>query len=124
MTEPDGTLLRADGTRVARLPGRILWISDGAFCGVIGFRHQPGTEDVPEGVSGHVGYAVVPWKRRRGIATRALALLLPLARGAGLRRILLTCDKDNIPSRRVIEANGGTPAEPIDGSCAYWVPTT
>ena len=50
---------------------------------------------------------MVPWKRRRGYATRALALLLPVAREVGLRRVEITCDEDNEASRRVILANGG-----------------
>ena len=45
--------------------------------------------------------------RRRGYATRALALILPVARETGLRRLEITCDEDNEPSRRVILANGG-----------------
>jgi predicted acetyltransferase len=49
----------------------------------------------------------VPWKRRRGYATRALALILPVACEVGLRRVEITCDEDNEASRRVILANGG-----------------
>lgn len=102
-----GWLTLQDGRRAPRLPGRLYWISDGAFSGSINLRHQPGVEALPPHVSGHVGYGVVPWKRRRGYATRALALLLPHCRAEGLRRVLVTCDDDNVASRRVIEANGG-----------------
>ena len=49
----------------------------------------------------------MPWKQRRGYATVALRLLLPMAREVGLRRVQVTCDEDNEPSRRVIVANGG-----------------
>ena len=66
-----------DGSTVQRLPGYRRWIWDGEFCGVIGFRWQPGTTDLPPHCLGHIGFSVVPWKRRRGYATRALALLLP-----------------------------------------------
>src|SRR6185437_7613440 len=98
--EEAGVVKLADGREVPRLPGLVRWMWDGAFCGSINLRYQPGTEDLPPHVSGHVGYAVVPWKRSRGYATRALALLLPLAREAGLGHVLLTCDDDNVASRR------------------------
>jgi predicted acetyltransferase len=96
-----------DGSRVARLPGYKLWMWDGEFCGAIGFRWQPGTTDLPPHCLGHIGYSVVPWKRKQGYATRALRLLLPQVRAEGLPYVELTTEADNIASRRVIEANGG-----------------
>lgn len=96
-----------DNSTVPRLPGYSLWMWDGEFCGSIGLRWQPGTTELPPYCLGHAGYSVVPWKRRRGYATRALRLLLPRARAEGLAHIDLTTDADNLASRRVIEANGG-----------------
>lgn len=96
-----------DGSSVRRLPGYRLWLWDGEFCGSIGLRWQPGTSALPAYVLGHIGYAVVPWKRRRGYATRALALLLPQARNEGLQYVEITADPDNVESQKVIVANGG-----------------
>jgi predicted acetyltransferase len=73
-----------DGKVAPRLPGYTRWMWDGAFCGVIGFRWQPGTTELPPHCLGHIGYSVVPWKRGRGYATRALALLLSDIREEGL----------------------------------------
>jgi predicted acetyltransferase len=100
-----------DGSTVPRLPGYHRWMWDGEFCGSIGIRWQPGTSELPPHVLGHIGYSVVPWKRGRGYATRALALLLPEARAEGLEYVELTTDVDNVASQRVILANGGVPVE-------------
>jgi predicted acetyltransferase len=100
-----------DGSKVPRLPGYRMWIWDGEFCGSIGMRWQPGTAQLPAHVLGHVGYAVVPWKQRRGYATWALGAMLPLARDEGLPWIELTTDADNVASQRVIERNAGTMVE-------------
>ena len=59
-----GPITLPDGTQVARLPGFVRWMWDGEFCGQIGFRWQFGTEALPPHCLGHIGYAVVPWKRR------------------------------------------------------------
>lgn len=96
-----------DGSIVPRLPSYRLWMWDGEFCGSISLRWQPGTTDLPPHCLGHIGYSVVPWKRRRGHATRALALILPLAGQQGLPFVELTTDVANVPSQRVIIHNGG-----------------
>jgi predicted acetyltransferase len=100
-----------DGTTVPRLPGFRKWMWDGEFCGVIGFRWQPGTSDLPPYCMGHIGFSVVPWKRRRGYGTQALAQLLPDARQEKLPYVELTTDVTNVGSQRVIEANGGVRVE-------------
>ena len=117
-----GRVILPDGTEVDRLPGGVFWLWDGAFCGSINLRYLPGTHELPAHVSGHIGYVVVPWKQRRGIATAALAAILAHARDAGLRRVSLTCDTDNGGSRKVIEANGGVldgPAPP--NKLLFWI---
>jgi predicted acetyltransferase len=96
-----------DGSYVARLPGYRRWMWDGEFSGSIGLRWQAGTPELPPWCFGHIGYGVVPWKQRRGYATEALRQLLPDVTALGLPFVYLTTTPDNVPSQRVIEANGG-----------------
>ena len=70
-------------------------------------RWQEGTDTLPAHVLGHVGYAIVPWKRGRGYASEALRVMLERARAVGLGRVEITTDRENAASRRVIEKNGG-----------------
>lgn len=130
LNDETGMVELADGRREPRLPFRLFWIWDGEFCGSIGLRYRPGSEDLPPHVPGHIGYTIVPWKRRRGYATRALALMLPVARAEGLPRVLVSCDADNEASKKVILANGGeliglTPRDPETGKpkLSYWIKT-
>lgn len=108
-----------DGSTVPRLPGYRRWMWDGEFCGAIGFRWQPGTSALPPTCLGHVGYSVVPWKQRRGYATAALRALLADIDEPGLDHVIITTDATNVPSRRVIEANGGVLVERFHKPAAY-----
>jgi predicted acetyltransferase len=96
-----------NGSLIPRLPGFTRWIWDGAFCGSINLRWQPGSSALPPHVLGHIGYTIVPWKRGAGYAKCALMLLLPEARAQGLHYVELTTDPENVASQKVISAAGG-----------------
>lgn len=55
---------------------------------------------------GHFGYNVFPPVRGNHYAERACRLLLPLARAHGLRRLWITCNPENLASRRTCERLG------------------
>ncbi|AMY07021.1 putative acetyltransferase [Luteitalea pratensis] len=84
-----------------------------------------------ERVGGHIGYAVVPEFRRRGVATEMLRQALVIARDRlALGRVLVTCDDDNVGSIRTIEKNGGVLESIIAGpemakaKRRYWIDTS
>ncbi len=58
-------------------------------------------------IGGHIGYSVCPKERRKGYATQMLKSTLQEAKRLGIDRVLLTCDVDNIASRKTIIKNGG-----------------
>jgi predicted acetyltransferase len=110
LTDPDAKgapIALPDGTTRPRLPGYFLWAWDGEFCGSFSFRWQEGTSKLPEYCLGHIGYSIVPWKRQRGYATAGLRLLLKQARQRDLEYVEFTTNPDNLPSQKVILANGG-----------------
>lgn len=72
-----------DGSTVPRLPRARYWISDGEFAGDISLRWQKGTSELPAYCLGHLGYAVVPWKRGKNYAAQAIMQLCPLAQSHG-----------------------------------------
>jgi predicted acetyltransferase len=102
-----GPIRLLDGSIVPRLPGYRRWMWDGDFCGSTSLRWQKGSEALPPHCLGHIGYSVVPWKQRRGYATRALGLVLDDAKAEGLRYVEIVTGPDNLASQRVIELNGG-----------------
>lgn len=57
---------------------------------------------------GHVGYNVMPAARGNHYAERACRLVLPLARAHGMRTLWITCNPENIASRRTCERLGCT----------------
>jgi tagatose 1,6-diphosphate aldolase len=67
-----------------------------------------------ERYAGHVGYGVLPKHRGHRYAARAVRLLLPLAFKAGLNPLWITCDPDNLASRRTLQLAGAELVEIVD----------
>jgi len=100
-------------SRLQSLPAaRVWWIAEGpAVLGGIALRTVT-NDNVLQ--LGHVGYGIRPSARGRGVATWALGEVLPLARAAGLSRLLLVCLDDNAGSIKTIERHGGVLEKVID----------
>ena len=64
--------------------------------------------------AGHIGYGVVAEHRGHHYAARACRLLLPLARRHGLKQLWITCNPDNMASRRTCELVGAEFVEIVD----------
>jgi len=63
---------------------------------------------------GHVAYGVRPPYRGAHFAGRALRLLLPLARRHGLAELWITCNPENLASRKTCEFAGAEFIEIVD----------
>ena len=99
-------LADATGSRVP-YPDRVLWlVHDGEYIGQTSIRPELCTPYLLT-YGGHIGYSIRPSRRCRGYGKAILALTLAVSRELGLRRVLVTCDSDNIGSRKIIEHNGG-----------------
>ncbi|MBI5830804.1 MAG: GNAT family N-acetyltransferase [Armatimonadetes bacterium] len=89
------------------VPSSTRWLVDASdrILGECRVRHRLTERLLHHG--GHIGYYVRPSARRQGHGTRMLALALDEARGLGLLRVLVTCDKVNLGSAAIIRANHG-----------------
>ncbi|NUR16836.1 MAG: GNAT family N-acetyltransferase [Dermatophilaceae bacterium] len=98
------------------------WVlDDGRLVGTVAIRHALTPSLVAEG--GHIGYAVRPAARRRGVATAALAQALGVAARRGIDPVLVTCDLTNVASARTIAACGGVLEDSRDGVLRHWIRT-
>lgn len=89
-----------------RVPNTTYWLFDGnTMIGEIDIRHRLNKK--LKVVGGHIGYSIRPSKWNKGYGTKMLALGLKKCRQMGLQKVMITCDEDNMGSRRVIEKNGG-----------------
>jgi predicted acetyltransferase len=119
---------RADARRpetplaTGKVPADYWWIRhEGRLAGAITLRHALTPALLL--IGGHVGYAVRPSLRRRGIASAALRRVLVEAAARGLDPVLVTCEEANIASCRTIEGAGGVLEDVRRGVRRYWLAT-
>ncbi|MEG2656861.1 MAG: GNAT family N-acetyltransferase [Clostridium sp.] len=89
------------------VPSTEWWLinNTGDILGTVRLRHKLVERNYLEG--GHIGYDISPRFRRKGYGKIILKLALDKARELEFEKVLLTCDLDNIGSKKIIENNGG-----------------
>jgi predicted acetyltransferase len=79
--------------------------TDNKIIGSIQLRHSL-TPDL-EKHGGHIGYGIRPSERRKGYGKQQLLLILDIARNMKVSKVMISCDKDNIPSSKTALSCGG-----------------
>lgn len=88
------------------VPSNTYWLIDNEkFVGHVNVRHK--LTDALKIIGGHIGYFIRPSERRKGYGYKILELSLEKAHEIGLKKVMVTCNDDNIGSQKVIEKNGG-----------------
>lgn len=92
--------------------------------GAINIRHE--LNDYLLKYGGHIGDGIRPSERRKGYATKMIALGLEECKKLGIHKVLITCDKTNIGSAKSIIKNGGILENEVvnpDGNVQqrYWI---
>ena len=78
------------------------WLIDNhEVVGVVRIRHQE------IGTAGHIGYDISPCYRNKGYGNKILKLALSEAEKIGIKEAIVTCNIDNISSRKIIEKSNG-----------------
>lgn len=80
-------------------------LDNNKIVGIINARHE--LNDYLLNFGGHIGYSVRKSERRKGYAKAMLSYTVDFLFSLGLEKVLITCDKKNIASKRTIESCGG-----------------
>jgi len=88
------------------VPSTTYWLIDNdKFIGHVNIRHKLNKK--LKSIGGHIGFVVRLSHRKKGYGTKILELVIPKAQKLGLKKLLVTCDDNNVASARIIEKNGG-----------------
>ncbi|MEQ1664297.1 MAG: GNAT family N-acetyltransferase [Bdellovibrionales bacterium] len=100
---------------------------DDVIVGRIAIRHR--LNEFLLKIGGHIGYGVLPQFRGLGYAKQMLTQSLKVADKMSIKRVLVTCDDNNIGSIKTIEYCGGVLENKIDQGESkplkrrYWIET-
>lgn len=77
---------------------------NGRLIGMIDIRHR--LNDYLLNFGGNIGYSIRKSERQKGYATEMLGLALEECAKLNIKKVLITCDKDNVASAKTIINNG------------------
>ncbi|MBG9493300.1 GNAT family N-acetyltransferase [Bacillus thuringiensis] len=89
------------------VPDSTYWLvtDENKIVGAVNIRHSL-TEHLFN-AGGHIGYSIRPSERRKGYATKLLALSLEKTKELDITKVLVVCDAVNTASEKTILHNGG-----------------
>lgn len=82
-------------------------IEDDKIVGHASIRLNPEIDSDTYKFSGHIMYGVIPSKRKLGYGSKICKLLIEKMVAMGYEEIIITCNNDNIGSKKIIANNGG-----------------
>ena len=121
------TALREMPTDPKYVPSSLYYAYDeerNIMVGAVNIRHYLNDKLLFDG--GHIGNGVRPSERRKGYGTLIISLALKECKKLGINKVLITCNKDNIGSKKSIINNGGILENEVideDGKkvLRYWI---
>ncbi len=91
--------------------------------GAVNIRHYLNESLLVNG--GHIGDGVRPSERRKGIATKMIALAIEECKKLKIDKVLMVCNENNIGSKKSIINNGGVLENKIEADDGvverYWI---
>jgi len=100
--------LKGDNLPEGRVPAEIFFLISNEskrILGAIDIRYE--LNDYLYKFGGNIGYGIRPTERRKGYATEMLKLALYRCKEKGMKKVLITCNKNNIGSSKTMIKNGG-----------------
>ncbi|MCR4334350.1 MAG: GNAT family N-acetyltransferase [Patescibacteria group bacterium] len=80
-------------------------INEEKYVGTVQIRHEASGRF--DNIKSHIYFHIIPSRRRQGYGNKILSLGLKKSRILGLNKVMITCDKKNVASRKIIENNNG-----------------
>jgi predicted acetyltransferase len=113
----DGELTLVLGARTLHMPGRVPTYRFEMRVGgdkVGSATLRVGSTEYIDRFAGHIGYGVEFGHRGKHFAARTCRLLFRVARSHGMTQLWITCNPENVASRRTCEIVGGELVDIVD----------